>query len=101
MNLVIGIPNKETIEFVRKMNFKDKTIIINKICNIKFLTENVDLYIPFKKINRVGLVDGTMVHLEELIITLNVKKIYYSNSEEYIQKMSKRYNVEIEKLNYN
>ena len=101
MNLIIGNINQEMKTFIRNHNFKANTLVINKMCNVKYLTDAITLYIPFGIINRFGLVSDTMVHVEELLISLNVKKIYYGDvrNKEILNKLSNMYCVEIELLN--
>lgn len=88
-------------KFLRKQNFTEKTLVINKICNVKYLTEPVVIYIPFGVINKYGIVNNTMVHLEELLITLNVLKIYYGDERniEYLNKLKDIYGVDFIKIN--
>lgn len=96
MKLVIGNMDKKTIDFIKKSTFSEKMLIINKMCNVKTIKEDVDVIIPYNIILNSGIISNTMVHLEELIITLNIRKIYYSNSYN-IKKMeylSKMYNIE-------
>lgn len=87
-------------KFIVKNKFQSPTIIINKMCNIKYITEPVTLFIPFDKINKVGLISNTLVHLEELLISTNVKTIYYGvfEDKEKYQKLANLYNVKIEYL---
>ena len=101
MNLIIGNINQEMKTFIRNHNFTTNTLVINKMCNVKYLTDAITLYIPFGIINRFGLVSDTMVHVEELLISLNVKKIYYGDvrNQEILNKLSNMYCVEIELLN--
>lgn len=88
-------------KFLRKQNFTEKTLVINKICNVKYLTEPVVMYIPFGVINKYGIVNNTMVHLEELLITLNVLKVYYGDERniEYLNKLKDIYGVDFIKIN--
>lgn len=88
-------------KFLRKQNFTVKTLVINKICNVKYLTEPVVIYIPFGVINKYGIVNNTMVHLEELLITLNVLKVYYGDERniEYLNKLKDIYGVDFIKIN--
>lgn len=88
-------------KFLRTQNFTEKTLVINKICNVKYLTEPVVIYIPFGVINKYGIVNNTMVHLEELLITLNVLKIYYGDERniEYLNKLKDIYGVDFIKIN--
>ena len=82
-------------------NFTEKTLVINKICNVKYLTEPVVIYIPFGVIKKYGIVSNTMVHLEELLITLNVLKVYYGDERniEYLYKLKDIYGVDFIKIN--
>lgn len=101
MNLVIGNVDYQMTKFLRKQNFTEKTLVINKICNVKYLTEPVVIYIPFGVINKYGIVNNTMVHLEELLITLNVLKVYYGDERniEYLNKLKDIYGVDFIKIN--
>lgn len=100
MNLIIGNVDKNMQDFIKKQNFKDKTLVINKMCNVKYIQEPIVLYIPFGIINKYGILSNTMVHIEELLITLNVLKIYYSNdqNDDYMSKLEGKYFVEISKI---
>ena len=96
MKLVIGNMDKKTIEFIKKSIFTEKMLIINKMCNVKKIKDDVDIIIPYNIIMKSGNISNTLVHLEELIITLNVKKVFYSNSYniERMNYLSKTYNIE-------
>lgn len=67
-------------EFLKKHQFNERIIVTNKICNIKFIKGEVKVLIPYEIVLKSGLVSNTLIHLEELIITLNVKEIIYTNS---------------------
>ena len=96
MKLVIGNMDKKTIDFIKRSTFSEKMLIINKMCHVKTIKDNVDIIIPYNIIMKSGIISNTLVHLEELIITLNVNKIYYSNNynKEKMDYLSKTYNVE-------
>ena len=100
MNLIVGNVTEEMKKFIKKQKFTTDTLIINKMCNVKYITEPIILYIPFGLINRFGLLNDTMVHIEELFITLNIKKVYYGDikNKTHLLKLSKMYSVEIELL---
>lgn len=75
-------------------------MIINKMCNVKAIKEDVDLIIPFGDLLDNGLISNTMVHLEELLMSVNVKIIKYGNPnlEKKLTKISERYEIPIEKI---
>ena len=100
MNVIVGILDNKMRMFIKGTKFNKQTLLIDKMCNIKYLTDPINLYIPFGKINSVGLVEKTMVHVEELLISSNVKRIYYGNSDNknFLEKMCNLYDVEIIKI---
>lgn len=102
MTIVIGNLDNNMRMFLKKYIINDQIILANKICNIKYIKTPVNIVIPFSKIISSGLLSGTMVHFEELLITLDVKKIYYGNynNKELMDKFSKSYNIETEYLDY-
>lgn len=102
MTIVIGNLDNNMRMFLKKYSINDQIILANKICNIKYIKTPVDVLIPFSKIISSGLLSGTMVHFEELLITLNVRKVFYGNynNKELMEKFSSSYNVEIEYLDY-
>lgn len=102
MTIVIGNLDNNMRMFLKKYVINDQIILANKICNIKYIKTPVDIVIPFSKIISSGLLSGTMVHFEELLITLNVKKVYYGNynNKDLMDKFSSSYNIEIEYLDY-
>lgn len=101
MIIIIGNLNKKTTDFIKKSKFSKKMIVVNKMCNIKYIKEDVEVIIPYEIILNSGIVSNTLVHLEELIITLNVKKIYYTNSYNHkiMNYLSSTYNVPVTHLN--
>lgn len=102
MTIVIGNLDNNMRMFLKKYVINDQIILANKICNIKYIKTPVNIVIPFSKIISSGLLSGTMVHFEELLITLDVKKVYYGNynNKELMDKFSKSYNIETEYLDY-
>lgn len=79
MKLVIGMMDQRMRSFIQKSQFKERMMLINKMCNVKLIKEPVDIIIPFGIVLKSGIVSNTMVHLEELIITVDVKSIAYGN----------------------
>ena len=49
------------------------------MCNVKTIKGEVDIIIPFAKIEPNGLITNTQVHFEELLMSVNVKSIKYGN----------------------
>ena len=98
MKLIIGIMDNRMKNFIKTNNFGSKIMLINKMCNIKTIKDEVDVIIPFGFINEYGLVSNTSVHIYELIMTLNVNKILYGNitNKTILEKISKEYNISIE-----
>lgn len=100
MKLVIGTMSTRLQEFIRKHHFTSRTMIINKMCNVKAIKDDVDLIIPFGDLLDNGLISNTMVHLEELLMSVNVKIIKYGNPNlEYkLTKIAQKYDIPIEKI---
>lgn len=86
--VLIGMMDNRMKEFIKNHKFHDKIVVAYKICNIKHLTCDIDVIIPFGYLLENGLISNTYVHLYELLLTLNVKNIYYYN-EFNIDKMKK------------
>lgn len=101
MNIVLGNMNENIKSFLKKEKIKSPTLVINKMCNVKYITDPIRIYIPFGKINNAGLLENTMVHIEELIITTNVIKIYYGDkrNDEFFKRIKDIYKVDVERLN--
>lgn len=103
MILIIGNLNKRTTDFIKKSTFSEKMKIINKMCNVKYIKEDVKLIIPFEIVLKSGIISNTLVHLEELMITLNIKEVIYTNSynNKVMEFLSNRYNIRIKYLDMN
>lgn len=101
MNVIVGNIDDKMKKFIIKSKFDASTIIINKMCNVKYITEPINLFIPFDKINNVGIINNTLVHLEELLISANVKKIFYGviDDKEKYEKLSLIYNIDVIYIN--
>lgn len=100
MILIVGNMDKQLQNFVRRSTFKERMMVINKMCNVKTITDDVDVLIPFQIVLKNGLVSNTAVHLEELVISLNVRKIIYTNAynQMIMEHLGKTYNVQTEYL---
>lgn len=100
MNVIIGKVDDKMKKFIRNQKLVTYTIVIDKMCNVKYITDPINVFIPFNRITKIGLVEGTLVHLPELAISTNIIKIYYSNlnNKEYLDKFAKQYNLKIEYL---
>lgn len=100
MIIIVGNMDKQLQNFVKISRFKERMMVINKMCNVKTITDDVDVIIPFQIILKNGLVSNTAVHLEELVITLNVRKIVYTNiyNKQIMDYLEKNYKVKTEYL---
>ena len=74
MKIVIGENTKINNLFAEKMN----ALLTDEMCGIKFIKEEVEIFIPYEEVLNNGFITNTKVYLEELLITLNVKKLYLS-----------------------
>lgn len=101
MKLIIGNMSLKMQEFLKNNHFNQKIMMINKMCNVKTIKENVDVIIPFSDINNLGIVNNTQVHIPELIMSLNVKKISYGNikAKNYLENICQQYLIPLEYLN--
>lgn len=79
MKLVIGNMDQKMRSFIKKCEFKERMMMINKMCNVKTIHEEVDVIVPFGIVMDSGIISDTLVHLEELIISVKVRKIFYTN----------------------
>lgn len=98
MKLIIGVMDNRMKNFIKTNNFDSKIMLINKMCNIKTIKDDVDVIIPFGFINEYGIISNTAVHIYELVMTLNVKKILYGNisNKMLLDKLSNEYNIPTE-----
>lgn len=98
MKLIIGIMDNRMKNFIKVNNFDSKIIVINKMCNIKTIKDEVDVIIPFGFINEYGIISNTSVHIYELIMTLKVNKILYGNISNKIilDKISNDYSIPVD-----
>jgi hypothetical protein len=66
------------------------------MCGIKFIKEEVEIFIPYEEVLNNGFITNTKVYLEELLITLSVKKLYLSQqNNSYLQELRDFYKIEI------
>ena len=100
MKLIIANMSPNLQAFIRKHHFSGKTMIINKMCNVKFIKGPVDVIIPFGYVTESGLISNTIVHLEELLMTVDVTSIKYGSSylESRFIEVANKYDIEIEKI---
>lgn len=97
MKLLIGNMDNKMKEFIKHAKFTERMMMINKMCNVKTIKEDVDVIIPYGIINQFGLISSTHVHLEELLISLNVRKLYYTNSfnTTILERLKTKYHFEL------
>lgn len=100
MKLIIGNMNNAMKDFIKRNNFTEHIMVINKMCNVKTIKETVDVIIPFGYLTDNGLISNTLVHLEELIMSIDVKSIKYGNNinKEKMNTISKKYNIPTEHI---
>lgn len=92
MKIVIGENTKINNLFAEKMN----ALLTDEMCGIKFIKEEVEIFIPYEEVLNNGFITNTKVYLEELLITLNVKKLYLSQqNNSYLQELRDFYKIEI------
>ena len=92
MKIVIGENRKINNLFAEKMN----ALLTDEMCGIKFIKEEVEIFIPYEEVLNNGFITNTKVYLEELLITLNVKKLYLSQqNNSYLQELRDFYKIEI------
>ena len=103
MKLIVANMSYRLRDFIKKYQFTSKVMVINKMCNVKTIKEIVDVIIPFGKVENNGLISATQVHLEELLMTINVNKIIYSNpkAENELTNIANKYGVKLEYLDLN
>lgn len=95
MKLIVGNMSYKLKDFIKKYQFGGKLMVINKMCNVKTIKGEVDLIIPFGKVEATGLITNTQVHLEELLMSIDVNIIKYGNlsAKEKIDEIANRYGV--------
>ena len=100
MKLIVGNMSNAIKDFIKRNNFTEHVLVINKMCNVKTIKEPVDVIIPFGYLTDVGLISNTLVHLEELIMSVDVKSIKYGNmvNREKIDLIGKKYGIPVEHI---
>ena len=79
MIIIIGVMDNRMKEFIKSHKFHDRVILAYKICNIKHIKDSCEVIIPFGYIIDNDLISNTYIQLYELLLTLNVIKLYYYN----------------------
>ena len=90
MRIVLG-EKKLHEEYAEKL----KAIPASEMCGIKYIEEDVDLYIVSKVLDD-GIIENTNLCLEEVLITLKVKNIFYKyENTKYLSDAANFYQVNI------
>lgn len=102
MKLIIGNMSYKLRDFIKKYQFDSKIMVINKMCNVKTIKGEVDIIIPFGKVESNGLITNTQVNLEELLMSVDARVVKYGNilAKEKIEKITNRYQVDSVYLNF-
>lgn len=91
MKIILGEKSKLLDEYASLL----QGIPASEMCSIKFIKEEVDLYIVDKILDN-GFIENTTLMVEEILITLNVRNIYYKfNNTGYLEDCAKFYQVTI------
>ena len=90
MKIVLGENNYNNRTFSSKIN----ALLTNEMCGIKFIKEEVEIYIPYEQVLDSGMISNTNIFFEEVLYTLNVRKVYLSQkNNEYLKNVSSYYNI--------
>lgn len=100
INLIIGVMDQRMKKYITNNTFDGKVKIIYKMCDVKTIKDEVRVIIPFGFILDTGLISNTFVHFYELLMSINVKEIIYSNSynDDKLFKIANEFNIPIKKL---
>lgn len=103
MKVIVGNMTYKLRDFIKNYQFTSRIIVINKMCNVKTIKGKVEVFIPFGRLEKNGLILGTQVNLEELLMSLNVETLYYGNlkNKEEIEEIGNRYDVNVVYLDIN
>lgn len=74
---------------------KDDYIILENPCEIKYLKSNFDIILNDVIVNSCGIIEGTEIFLEEILITKEVNKIYTNVITDSLKKIAEIYNISI------
>ena len=97
MIIIIGTMDNRMREFIKNHKFHNKIVVAYKICNIKHIKASCEVIIPFGYIMNNDLISNTYIQLYELLLTLDIKKIYYYNEYniERLKSLANEFNVEV------
>ena len=97
MIILVGTMDNRMKEFIKTNKFHSNIIVAYKLCNIKHIKDEVDVIIPFGFLMDNGLISNTYIHLFEMLLTLNVKNIYYYNDYniEKMKKIADEFNIKL------
>lgn len=97
MIIIIGVMDNRMKEFIKSHKFHDRVILAYKICNIKHIKESCEVIIPFGYLMDNDLISNTYIQLYELLLTLNVIKLYYYNDYNInrLKSIANEFNVEV------
>lgn len=91
MKIVLGENTKNNRDFANLYG----AILTSEMCGIKNLKEEVEIFIPYERILENGMITNTIIFIEEVLLTLNVKKVFISQeNSEYIKNIASYYDVE-------
>lgn len=97
MILVVGYMDERMRKFIRKAQFHEPFMVIQKMCYVKKIHEPVVLFLPYAVVMPdTGLISSTFIPMEELLMSISIKKIYYGNAanKETFEKLQNKYGVE-------
>ena len=97
MIIIIGMMDNRMKEFIKNHKFHDRIITAYKICNIKHIKDSCEVIIPFGYLMNNDLISNTYIQFYELMLTLDIKKIYYYNEYniERLKKLASEFNIEV------
>ncbi|HHU24585.1 MAG: hypothetical protein PHG08_05580 [Bacilli bacterium] len=83
MYILIGEDNQKMKKFMKSLN--DYANLISMPCELANVPKGSIVLIPFSRVLDNGVIEGTKIFIEEILISPKVKKIIFGNS--YNQKM--------------
>lgn len=97
MIVIIGVMDNRMKDFIKNHKFYDKIIVAYKICNIKHIKDECDVIIPFGYIMKSDIISNTYIQFYELLLTLNIEKVYYYNDYNInrLKSIADEFNVEV------